>query len=122
MSWGINDGDVVLSSLELPESDIDGDTTFTLGLQLVEDPSVLERSLTHLEKMDITLRIGKIISYLLSLLLEFLDGSLVDSSALVDQVSGGSGLSGVDVSNDDDVDMNLFFSHGCYGVSKVFPN
>ena len=50
MSWGIDDGDVVLGSLELPESDIDGDTTFTLGLQLVEDPSVLERSLTHLEK------------------------------------------------------------------------
>jgi len=27
-----NDGDIVLGGLELPESDIDGDTTLTLGL------------------------------------------------------------------------------------------
>jgi hypothetical protein len=27
-----NDGDIVLRGLELPESDIDGDTTLTLGL------------------------------------------------------------------------------------------
>jgi hypothetical protein len=29
---GVNDGDIILRSLELPESDIDGDTTLTLGL------------------------------------------------------------------------------------------
>jgi hypothetical protein len=29
---GVNDGDIVLGGLELPESDIDGDTTLTLGL------------------------------------------------------------------------------------------
>jgi hypothetical protein len=27
-------------------------------------------------------------------------------------VSGGGGLSGVDMSDDDNVDMSLFFSHG----------
>lgn len=37
-----NDGDIVLGGLELPESDIDGDTTLTLGLELVKNPSVLE--------------------------------------------------------------------------------
>jgi len=31
-------GDVVPGGLELPESDIDGDTTFTLSLQLVKNP------------------------------------------------------------------------------------
>ena len=31
--------DHVLGGLELPEGDIDGDTTLTLGLQLVEHPS-----------------------------------------------------------------------------------
>jgi hypothetical protein len=31
-----------LGGLELPESDVDGDTTLTLSLQLVEDPRVLE--------------------------------------------------------------------------------
>ena len=32
MSRGVDDGDVVLGGLELPEGDIDGDTTLTLGL------------------------------------------------------------------------------------------
>lgn len=31
-------GNHVLGSLELPESDIDGDTTLTLSLELVEHP------------------------------------------------------------------------------------
>merc|ERR1719295_363992 len=44
MSRGVDDGDVVLGSLELPEGDIDGDTTLTLSLQLVQNPGVLERS------------------------------------------------------------------------------
>ena len=47
---GINDGDVVVLSLELPEGNIDGDTTFTLGLELVQHPGVLEGALAHLKK------------------------------------------------------------------------
>ena len=35
-----------------------------------------------------------------SLLLELLDGTLIDTTALVDQVSGSGGLSGVDVTDD----------------------
>ena len=31
-------GDHVLGGLELPEGDIDGDTTLTLSLELVENP------------------------------------------------------------------------------------
>jgi len=42
---GINDGDVELGGLKLPESDIDGDTTLTLSLELVQDPGVLEGAL-----------------------------------------------------------------------------
>merc|ERR1719198_571162 len=71
MARGVDDGDVVLGSLELPECDINGDTTLTLGLQLVHDPGILEGALARL----------------LSLLLELLDGSLVNASTLVDQVS-----------------------------------
>jgi hypothetical protein len=41
------DGDVVLGGLELPESDIDGDTTLTLGLELVKNPCVLEGTLAE---------------------------------------------------------------------------
>ena len=95
MSGGVDDGDVVLGGLELPESDVDGDTTLTLGLQLVQHPGVLERALAGL----------------LGLLLELLDGPLVDTSALVDQMASGGGLAGVDVSDDNDVNMSFFLPH-----------
>ena len=84
-----------LVGLEFPESNIDGDTSFSFGLQFVEDPSVFERTFTHFG----------------GFLLEFFDGSLVDTTTFVDQVTGGGGLSGVNVSNDDDVDVGLCFSH-----------
>lgn len=48
VTGGIDDGDLILGGLELPESDIDGDTTLTLGLELVKNPSVLEGTLTEL--------------------------------------------------------------------------
>ena len=96
MSGSINDGDIVLGSLELPESDVNGDTSLTLGLQLVKNPGVLEGSLA---------RLG-------GLLLELLDGPLVNTSALVDQMTGGGRLARVDVADDDNVDMDLFLSHG----------
>ena len=96
MSGGINDGDIVLGGLELPESDIDGDTSLTLGLELVKNPGILEGSLSGLG----------------GLLLELLNGSLVDTSALVDQVTSGGGLARVDVANNDNVNVGLFLSHG----------
>merc|ERR1719188_1734109 len=96
VSRGVDDGDVVLGGLELPESDIDGDTTLTLSLQLVEHPSIFKGSL----------------SGLLRFLLELLDGSLVNTTTLVDQMTGGGRLSRVDVANDDNVDVDLFLSHG----------
>ena len=40
-------GEYVLGSLELPESNVDGYTTLTLGLQFVEDPCVLEGTLSE---------------------------------------------------------------------------
>jgi len=96
MAGGVNDGNIVLGSLELPESNVDGDTTFTLGLQFIEDPRILEGTFAQLG----------------GFLLELLDGTLVNSSALVDQVAGGGRLAGVDVADDDDVDMELFLTHG----------
>ena len=45
VTWGVDDSNIVLWCLELPESDIDGDTTLTLGLELVQDPSILEGTL-----------------------------------------------------------------------------
>ena len=72
---------VYLVGGELPEGNVDGDTTLALSLELVKHPGVLERALTHL----------------LGLLLELLDGSLVNTTALVDEVTSGGGLAGVDV-------------------------
>jgi len=95
MSGGIDDGDVVLGGLELPEGNVDGDTTLTLGLELVKNPGVLERTLSELS----------------GFLLELLNGTLVDTTALVDQMTGGGGLAGIDVSDNDDVDVKLLFAH-----------
>ena len=39
---------IVLGSLELPEGNIDRDTTLTLSLELVEHPGVLEGALAQL--------------------------------------------------------------------------
>ena len=47
VTGSINNSDVVLGGLELPESDIDGDTTLTLGLEFVKDPCVLEGTLAE---------------------------------------------------------------------------
>jgi hypothetical protein len=95
MAGGINDGDVVLGGLELPEGNVDGNTTLTLGLELVKNPGVLEGTLSELG----------------GLLLELLDGTLVDTTALVDQVTGSGRLSRVDVTDNDDVDVSLFLTH-----------
>jgi len=96
MSRGIDDGDIVLGRLKLPESDIDGDTALALSLELVEHPGVLEGSLAEFG----------------GFLLELLDRTLVDTTALVDQVAGGGRLARVDVSDDDDIDMSLLLTHG----------
>jgi len=95
VTWGVNDGDVVLVGLEFPESNIDGDTTFTFGLEFVQNPGVFEGTFTHF----------------LGLLLELFDSSLIDTTALVDQVTGGGRFTGIDVTDNDDVDVSLFFSH-----------
>ena len=42
MTRGVYDGDVVFGGLELPKSDIDGDTSLSLSLEFVENPCVLE--------------------------------------------------------------------------------
>ena len=46
MSGRVNDGHIELGSLELPESDVDGDAPLALSLQLVKYPGVLEGSLS----------------------------------------------------------------------------
>merc|ERR1712088_1028148 len=95
VAGGVNDGDLELVGLKLPESNVDGDTPLPLGLELVEDPSVLEGPFAHLS----------------GFLLELLDGPLVDTTAFVDEVTGGGGFTGVDVADDDDVDMGLSLTH-----------
>jgi len=95
MAWGIDNCEVIFGGLELPKGDIDGNSTFSLSLELVQDPGVLEGGLSHF----------------LGFLLELFDGSLVDSTAFVDQMSSGGGLSRIDVANNDDVDVSLLLSH-----------
>ena len=50
-------------------------------------------------------------TYFLGFLLELFDGTFVDTSALVDQVTGGGRLARVDMANNDDVDVSLLLTH-----------
>ncbi len=95
MSGCINDGAIVLGGFELPQGDIDRDAALPLRLELVQHPGVLEGSLIHFRRF----------------LLESLYHSLVDSSQLVDEMTCGGRLAGVDMSDDHDVDMRLLLSH-----------
>ena len=52
VSRGINDGDIVLGGLELPESNIDGDSSLTLSLQFVKNPGILEGSLQEKQRLN----------------------------------------------------------------------
>jgi len=48
MPRSVDDCDVVLGRLELPQRNIDRNTTLTLGFQLVQNPGVFERTFAHL--------------------------------------------------------------------------
>jgi len=96
MTWSVDDGDFVFGGLEFPQGDIDGDTSFSLGLKLVEYPGVFERTFTHFG----------------GFFLELFDSSLVDTTTFVDQMTGGGRFTGIDVTDNDNIDMSLSFSHG----------
>ena len=95
VSRSINDGVVVLGSFELSEGDVDGDTSVSLRLELVKNPSEAERTLT----------------YEFGFLLELLEGSLVNTTADVYEMTSGGGLSGVDVTDNNDVNMWFILGH-----------
>lgn len=50
-------------------------------------------------------------SHLSCLLLKFLNGPLVDASALVDEVASGSGLARVHMADDHNIDVDLLLPH-----------
>mmetsp|Transcript_1725 Transcript_1725/g.4763 ORF Transcript_1725/g.4763 Transcript_1725/m.4763 type:complete len:459 (+) Transcript_1725:159-1535(+) len=92
---GVDDRELEVRGLELPQGDVDGDTALALGLELVQHPGVLEGALAHLG----------------GLLLELLDRALVDAAALVDQVARGRRLARVDMADHHDVDVSLLLAH-----------
>lgn len=94
VTGGIDDGEVIFSSFELPEGNIDGDTSFSFSFKLVQNPSVLERTLTSFS----------------GFLFELFDDSLIDTTALVDQVTGSGRFTRIDVTDNDQVNVNLITS------------
>jgi len=72
MTGSVDDSDIVLGSLELPQGNVDRDTTLTLGLKLVQDPGVLEGALAHLS----------------GFLLILLDRTGIDTLQLVNKMTG----------------------------------
>jgi hypothetical protein len=57
VTGGINDGDLELGGLELPEGNVNGDTTLTLGLELVKNPGILEGTLAELSSLLLSERV-----------------------------------------------------------------
>lgn len=47
VTWGVDDSDHVSWGLEFPEGNVDGDTSLSLGLQLVQNPGILEGTLAE---------------------------------------------------------------------------
>lgn len=60
--------------------------------------------------------------YLCSFLLKFLNGSLIDASALVDEVARGGGLARVHMADHNNVDVEFLFSHGDRSWLKLLIN
>ena len=81
--------------LELPQSNIDGDTPLTLCLELVQYPCVFKGRLAHLGR----------------LLLKLLDRSFIDTPKFINQMTGCRRLPGVDVADNHQVDVRLFLTH-----------
>ena len=111
VTGGIDDGDLVLRGLELPQGNVDGDTTLTLRLELVEHPGVLEGALAEFVGFlhDVSEIRRKTRGYREHYLFELFDRTRVNTTALVDQVAGSGGLAGIDVADNDDVDVSLLF-------------
>lgn len=104
MSGSIDNGHVVLWSLEFPKRYVDGYSALALGLELVEDPGVLEAALAHF----------------LGLLLEFFDRALVYATAFVDQVTGRGRLSRIHVTYYHDVYVDLLLPHVALLLAKLY--
>jgi hypothetical protein len=77
VAWGVDDSVVVFLGLELSQGNVDGDTSISLGFKLVQYPSECERALSDF----------------VGFLLELFNGSFIDTTAKVDQVPSGGGLS-----------------------------
>lgn len=65
----------------------------------------------HLIRRVLLCHIESIGHYLLGFLLELLNGTLVNTTAFVDQMTGSGRLARVDVSDNDDIDVYLFLAH-----------
>ena len=70
-----------------------------LSLSSTQAVCALVRSNPIHERLDVLTILERALAELSSLLFELLDGTLVDTTALVDKVSSGGGLAGIDVAD-----------------------
>jgi hypothetical protein len=92
---GINDGENEVLGFELPQSDVDGDTTLTFCLQLIKNPGILEGRLSHFS----------------GFLLKFLNLSLFNTTTFVNQVTSGCRFTGINMANNNKVNVWFILSH-----------
>ena len=92
VSWGINDGHLILVGFKFPQGDINGGTTLIFSFQFIQGPGTPEGALPHLS----------------SLLLKFVDGSFVGPTTFVDQMASSGRLAGIYTSNNHSVESFPF--------------
>jgi hypothetical protein len=65
---------MIFWGFELPKGNINGDTSFSLTLKFIHNPSIFEGSFTHLS----------------SLFFEFFNSSFINTTAFIDEMTCGS--------------------------------
>ena len=103
VSWGVNDGHIVLVGLKFPKGDINCDTILTFSFQFFQDPSILEGALSHLSGLSFKL----------------FNGSLVGPTIFVDQMASVGRLLRIYMSSENDIDVGLL-SHFGLDLAVVF--
>lgn len=99
-------GDRKSGGLELAQGAIDSDTALALSLEFVQHPSYWHRNQSRPPSRTRLVLIRTIfegtLAELSGFLLKFLNDRCFDTTALVDQVSSGGRLAGIDMPNDCD--------------------
>ncbi len=111
MNWCINKSSIVCISLEFAKWYIDSNPTFSRSFDFIHKASIFKWTFVHLWQSlhyyIIRTKINN--SYLISFFLECFNHSFVNSITLVDEITNSCRFSGMNMTNDDNINIALLF-------------